>query len=285
MKKVLFMLFTATILFVGCKKEEDITPITGGDSQVTIKFSPYEMTPMKATHPISEYTTHLDVYIQDNTDPSTPLIRFHQNTTSTSNYGTITTNMNSGHNYTIYAVAHRGTDTATLTNNVIIFPDNEKVTHTFFYKNTFSPEYNTDINCIMKRIIGQIRFTIQDTVPSEVTKMYFVVDSSYTRWNLNDYPEHKVSAPKLFQNFTLNTNGGATFNVYVMSESDTTTMFVNLTAQALTSNDSIFDQHQLFDIPIRNGYQTECKGTFFRNFNMGATFVAPDWNTWDDFNY
>ena len=284
MKKIMLIATIAAMLCSCTKENYDINPVNENGNVVTFNFSPYEMTPMKTVHPIGEYTTNLDVYIRDNTDQSAPVIRLHQSNASTSDptagYGTVQVSMNADHNYTIYAVAHSGNDTASLVGNTIIFPGNEEITHSFFYKNTFNLEYNTDINCNMKRIVGEIRFLIQDSVPTDVTKFQFIIDSTYTRWNINNYPENNISKVHNFQDFSRNGNGGVGLRMFVMSESDTSTTFVNLTVTALTANDSIYYRRVLTDVPIRNGYQTQCRGTFFHNFNMNSAFTAPGWNTW-----
>ena len=282
MKKIMLIVAIA-IMMCSCTKENDnVNPVNDNKSVVTLNFTPYEMSPMKTVYPIGDYTTHLDVYIQDITDPTAPLIRLHQTNASTSNptagYGTVQVNMNAAHNYTLFAVAHRGTDTASLIGNTIIFPSNEEITHSFFYTQTFNPEYNTNINCNMKRIVGEIQFIIQDSVPAAITKFQFIIDSTYTRWNINNYPENNISKIRNFTNFSRTTSGGAGFTMFVMSESDTTTTFVNLTVTALTANDSIFYRRVLTDIPVKSGYQTRCTGTFFRNFNMGSTFTTSGWN-------
>ena len=286
MKKYFIMFAAIAALMCSCTKDNEfVNPIINpiiNEETTTVKFcfTPYEITPMKSIHDVGEFCTKLDVYIKDNTDPSLPIMIFHSTASGTTGgtFGNIYANVNTAHNYTIYAVAHRCPDTVTILNNVIIFPS-EKMTHSMFYKNTFSPDYNTNINCEMKRIVGNIKFVIQDTVPTNAVNMRFVVDSTYTKWHLDNYPLDRASKTVVFNNFNRTNDNTAYFNLYCMTASDSVTTYINLTAIATTANDSVFDEHILYNIPVRNGYQTECKGTFFRNFNMWATFVAPDWNT------
>lgn len=63
MKKILTFAFAALAL-AACTKEQP-QPAPTGEQQMTIKFSPYEMSPMKTQSGVGTVCSRLDVYIKN----------------------------------------------------------------------------------------------------------------------------------------------------------------------------------------------------------------------------
>ena len=122
MKKTMILL-AAALLLTACSNEEDAlngSPVE--QTNVTLTFSPYELSPMTRTATsIAGMVTHLDVWVTDGTNE----VSAHQSSTD-DNFGSVTFALNKTKTYTLTAVAHKCTTDATLTNNVIAFPE-EKV--------------------------------------------------------------------------------------------------------------------------------------------------------------
>ena len=274
-------------LMCSCTKEEvnEIVP-TSDNTTVTINFLPYEMVQMKSNHHIGYYCTRLDVYITDNTTGQ--VYKFHKSQNNTTgnitNFSSIQLPANTNHTYTIYAVAHKGNDTITLNNEVVSFPDNN-ITQTFFYNNTFQPTYNMTFNCYMYRIVGAFRMITRDVVPTPVRNFEFILDSVYSKWNVNGYATNKIERVKTFNNFTRQDDSTALFTIYIMSSDTITTTTLNITAKALTSSNEVYQERNFYDVPIKDDYLTIYEGNFFVDFNMNMGFYAHDWDTLGHYNF
>ena len=73
MKKILLAIAAVAVL-VGCTK--DVPNENQNEKAVTIRFSPYEVTPMKTTSSVTTVCSRLDVYIIE--QGTTDTMRFHQ---------------------------------------------------------------------------------------------------------------------------------------------------------------------------------------------------------------
>ena len=101
------------------------------DTTVTIHFTEpqFTMEPMSSRTRAtlsSSGMTHLDLWLSDG-ETTTDI---HQ-TSSDANYGTVTTTLNKLKTYTLYAIAHKAAEACTLTNGIIVYPD-DKVKESFF---------------------------------------------------------------------------------------------------------------------------------------------------------
>ena len=90
-------------------------------------------------------------------------------------------------------------------------------------------------------------------------------------------PAQKIQNDVLYTSFNTTSTGGANFTVTIMADSDSTNTMVDIAIKALTAANAVYDEHTITDVPIRNGYVTTYSGTFFRNFNLGLSFMCEDW--------
>ena len=123
MKKCVFFLAAMAAMCVSCSSESDEQKVSE-PTEVTISFSPYEMT--RAATSIASVVNHLNVWLVNGDD-----VIALQQTTSDADFGTITATLDKTKTYTLYAVGHKA-DGATLSDGVISFTD-DKVTHSMFY--------------------------------------------------------------------------------------------------------------------------------------------------------
>lgn len=257
---------------VGCSSEKDEQHVSE-PANVTITFSPYEVTAMTRTATsIAALVTHLDVWITD----GTTVTDLHQ-TSGDSGFGSLSVTLDKTKTYTLYAVAHKA-DGATLNDGVISFTD-DKVTHSMFYTTTFSPATTTSLSCLMTRIVADFRLEITDDIPTSVKKFRFTVSGVYDRWNVTTGATHGIDRVS-----TINYVGtSAIFNVYAIT-TDAQTLHT-VTVGALDENDGVVQTRTFADVPLRNGYKTNYRGAFFTDATFTSSFTVNDWNEYETVDF
>ena len=265
------------MVLTACSNEQEESVFNGStaknETEVTLTFSPYEVTQMsapsrRAATSISNVVTHLDVWLVEGDN----VTDIHQ-TTATEGFGTITATLDKTKTYTIYAVGHKA-DGATLTDGVISFTD-DKVTHSMFYTTTFSPATTTSLSCLMTRIVADFRLEITDDIPAECKSFRFTVAGIFDRWNVSTGGTHQLDRTSI-----VNYGGtSAIFNVYAIVTDAQTTH--DITVTALDENDQEVQTRTFAAVPLRNGYKTTYRGTFFIDTPMSMSFNVNDWNEYD----
>ena len=258
-------------LLTGCSSENDEQRVAE-PTEVMLTFSPYQMEAMTRTATsIASIVTHLDVWVVNGSD----VIASHT-TNADDGFGTVSMTLDKTKTYTLYAVAHRGAEAATLTDGVISF---DKVTHSMWYTTTFSPSTTTSLACEMTRIVADFRLEITDDIPSSVKKLRFTVSDVFDRWSVTDGGTHQLDRTSI-----INYNGtSAVFNIYAIVTDAQTTHTVTVTA--LDENDQEVQTRTFADVPLRNGYKTNYRGTFFIDTPMTMSFTVNDWNEYDEVSF
>ena len=269
MKKLLIAL-AAVALFAACSKSDEpestvnihVTP-PHGDTTVTITFARmFDVSPMTRAD-VSDVSTRLDVWIVEGEN----LVEVHQSS-SDAGFGTITTTLDKTKTYTLYAVSHKCESAATLSNGVISFPD-DKVKDTFWCTSTFSPATTTSVSCEMNRIVAMFRIETIDQVPDEVKKMRITQKDVFDRWSVST-----INITSTAQDGTI------ALSVYsIVTDSQTSH---DVIVEALDADDNIIQTQTLADVPLRNGFKTVCRGTFFTSSNVTMSFTAA--SDWGEYN-
>ena len=239
-------------------------------TEVVLTFSPYEQTAMtRAATSVATVVTRLDVWLINGDD-----VIALQQTSSDAGFGTITATLDKTKTYTLYAVGHKCAEAATLSDGVVSFPD-DKVTHSLWYTTTFSPATTTSLSCLMTRIVADFRLEITDDIPAECKSLRFTIASVFDRWNVTTGATHGIDRVS-----TINYGGtSAIFNVYAIV-TDAQTLHT-ITVEALDENDQEVQTRVFENVPLRNGYKTNYRGTFFIDTPMSMTFTVNDWNEFD----
>ena len=235
-------------------------------AEVRMTFSPYEVEPMMRAA-VGDYATRLDVWIYEG---DTEVQAIHQQSTD-EGFASLSVRLEKNKMYTVYACAHKAAGAATLSDGVVSWPD-DKVTHSFFYTQSFSPATTTTLNCTMERIVGNFRLEITDAVPADVVRMTVDVGVSPTRWNVAGYGENAVSR---VSSFTPAVGTSPTLSVFLLAGSDEEKRDVTVTAYDAT--DAVVQQRVFSDVPIRAGYRSTYRGAFFTETVGTMTFTVNDW--------
>ena len=271
MKKLILLAAMAAVC-AGCSSEKDERQVSE-PTNVTITFSPYEVTEMTRTATsIATLVTHLDVWITD----GTTVTDLHQ-TSGDSGFGSLSVTLDKTKTYTRYAVAHKA-DGATLNDGVISFTD-DKVTHSMFYTTTFSPATTTSLSCLMTRIVADFRLEITDDIPTSAVKFRFTINGVYDRWNVTTGGTHSLDRVS-----TISYGGtSSVFNVYAITTDTQTTH--DITVEALDADEAVIQTRTFADVPLRNGYKTNYRGTFFIDTPMTMSFTVNDWNEYETVDF
>ena len=272
MKRIGILALAAMVL-TACSSENEELRIKNEElSEVTLTFSPYQMEAMtRSAVSIAEVVTRLDVWIICGTDT----VAAHQSNADVG-FGSVSMTLDKTKTYTLYAVGHKCADAATLANGIISFPD-DKVTHSMFYSTTFTPATTNSLSCLMQRIVADFRLEITDYVPAAVKKLRFTISSVYDRWSVTDGGTNQLDCTS-----TINypANAMSVFNIYAIVTDAQTTHTVTVTA--LDENDQEVQTRTFSDVPLRNGYKTNYRGTFFTDAAFSSSFtVENDWNEYD----
>ena len=264
------MFFLAAML-AACSNEE--TPTAPEPTDVVITFSPYTMDAMTRTAvSIADVVNHLNVWLVSGGD-----VIALQQTSSDDGFGTITATLDRTKTYTMYAVAHKA-DGATLSDGVISFTD-DKVTHSMFYTTTFSPATTTSLSCLMTRIVADFRLEITDDIPDECKSFRFTVAGIFDRWNVSTGGTHSLDRVS-----TISYGGTSSiFNVYAIVTDAQTTH--DITVTALDADDQPIQTRTFANVPLRNGYKTTYRGTFFIDTPMTMSFTVNDWNEYETVDF
>lgn len=275
MKKVCIFALAAMVL-TACSSDngEELRVKSEEFTEVVLTFSPYEQTAMtRAATSVATVVTRLDVWLYESGSEVTAI---HQSSAD-ADFGTITATLDKTKTYTLYAVGHKA-DGATLSDGVISFTD-DKVSHSMFYTTTFSPSTTTNLSCLMTRIVADFRLEITDDIPAECKSLRFTISDVFDRWNVSTGGTHQLDRVS-----TINCNGtSAIFNVYAIVTDAGTTH--DILVEALDENDGVVQSRTFADVPLRNGYKTNYRGTFFIDTATSAGFTVDDWNEYETVDF
>ena len=282
MKTKTLLIVAAIALLAACSSDNGEEPVNNETETVTISFPQFQQTiePMTRTNTdVSTLVTHIDVWLTDGTTTTA----VHQVSTDTG-FGTVSVELTRNKTYTMYAIAHKANGAATLTNNIIAFPE-EKVTHSMFYTTQFNPSTTNQMSCEMSRIVGQFRLETTDAIPDDVAKIQFIIPQTCTRWSVSGVGANKIDRTSEITVSSKNQDGTASFNIYIIG-SDTEETY-DITVKALDADGNVVENgHRTFtDIPIRNNYKTILSGAFFAPGSLSTTFTVTDWETYAVVNF
>ena len=271
--KTKVILSLAAMVLTACSQDESKSAFNDfpvENETVIMTFSPYQMEAMtRSAVSIASVVNHLDVWITDGTTTTD----LHQ-TSADADFGSLSVTLDKTKTYTLYAVGHRA-DGATLSDGVISFVD-DKITHSMFYTTTFSPATTTNLSCLMNRIVADFRLEITDDIPAECKSFRFTVNGIFDRWNVATGGTHSLDRVS-----TISYGGTSSiFNVYAIVTDAQTTH--DITVTALDENGQELQTRTFMNVPLRNGYKTSYKGTFFIDTPMTMEFMVNDWNEYDE---
>ena len=282
--KAFLMAALAATMMASCSQDASDDIMVFSDSpaekaEVTLTFSPYEMTAMTRTATsIADYCTHLDVWIYEG---GTEFSSVHQSS-SDDGFGGMTVTLDKTKTYTLYAVAHRCAGNAILADGVIAFPD-DKVTHSMFYTTTFTPSTSNSLSCEMRRIVAQFSFQTTDACPLDVQAFRFIINNVFDRWNVTTGGTHQLNRISTVNISSTHADGTVGFNIYAIVTDAQTTH--DITVESLDADEHVKQSRTFTDVPLRNGYKTVYRGTYFIDTPTNMSFTVDDWLSYDEVSF
>jgi hypothetical protein len=271
----------AMAMLMACTNDGAGEVMNDETAEVRMTFSPYEVEPMTRANSasgltrtdgftraaVADYATRLDVWLYEG---GTEVQAVHQQSTD-EGFASLSVRLEKSKTYTVYAVAHKAAGAATLSDGVVSWPD-DKVTHSFFYSQTFSPATTTTLNCLMERIVGNFRLEVTDKMPEGVARMTVDVGVSPTRWDVGGFGVNAVSR---VSSFTPAVDSSPTLSVFLLAGSEEEKR--DITVMAYDASDAVVQQRVFEDVPIRAGYRSTYRGAFFTSGVVTMTFTTNDW--------
>ena len=274
----------ALAMLTACTNDGAGEVLNNETAEVRMTFAPYDVVPMTRADDadgftraaVADYATRLDVWIYDG---DTEVQAVHQQSTD-EGFASLSVRLEKAKTYTVYACAHKAVGAATLSNGVVSWPD-DKVTHSFFYSQTFSPATTTTLSCLMERIVGNFRLEVTDKVPEGVARMTVDMGDSPTRWDVGGFGVNAVSR---VSSFTPAVGSSPTLSVFVITDGEEAEIY-DITVTAYDSEDAVVQQRVFEDVPIRAGYRSTYRGEFFTEAIFSMSFTVSDWMDYETVDF
>ena len=271
----------AVAMLTACTNDGAGEVLNNETAEVMMTFLPYDVEPMTRTDgvtraAVADYATRLDVWLYEG---GTEVQAVHQQSTD-EGFASLSVRLEKSKTYTVYAVAHKATGAATLSNGVVSWPD-DKVTHSFFYSQSFSPATTTTLNCLMERIVGNFRLEITDAVPADAVRLTIDMGESPTRWDVGGFG---VNAVGRVSSFPLTAGSTPTASVFIISDGDEAESY-DITVTAYDGEDAVVQQRVFSDVPIRAGYRSTYRGEFFTEAVFSMSFTVSDWMDYETVDF
>ena len=278
MRKTILFAALAAVMCACSNDEQSLESDELVDVSIGFSGFTYQQVAMTRTDgQVSDICTHLDIWLSDGTTTTA-----YNQATGDDGFGSLSVTLSLAKTYTIYAVAHKANGPATLSDGVISFVD-DKVTHSFFVKQTFIPTKGMNLNLTMQRIVAQFQFTTADAVPDWCKTMRFTISNVYDRWNVNTGGTHQLDRVSTFQNFSTKADGTVTFNIYAIVTNESTNH--DILVEGLNADGEVKEYHQFEDVPLRNNYRTIATGNFFTDAASSFSFLAEEWGSDIEYNF
>ena len=265
--KIHTLAVVAVAMLTACTNDDAGEVLNNETAEVRMTFSPYDVEPMTRAA-VADYATRLDVWVYEG---GTEVQAVHQQSTD-EGFASLSVRLEKAKTYTVYACAHKAAGAATLSNGVVSWPD-DKVTHSFFYSQSFSPATTTTLNCLMERIVGNFRLEIADNVPEGVERMTVDIGISPTRWNVGGFGENAVSR---VSSFAPTVGSSPTLSMFIIADGDEAELH-DITVTAYDGEDAVVQQRVFEEVPIRAGYRSTYRGEFFTGAMASMSFTVSDW--------
>ena len=276
MRKVI--LFFVMVALCGCEKVVFDEPESKGDKEgnVKITFSPVgKATGTRAGEVmLSEVCGRLNVAVFNAEGKKVKTVA---QTVADAGFGTIGMTLADGE-YTVVAVAHNCTGSATITSTEkVTFPSN-KVTDTFYHFGTMTVTgERQSLEMGLQRAVAMVRIMLSDdaTAMANVTQLKVY----YTGGSSTFSPKAGFGCVNSKQTEYRAVNDEGVYEVYTLPHSEED-VITKMTVTALDAGDNVVGECTLEDVPVTINKVTECDGSL--SGGGGAISVSisvnPEWD-------
>lgn len=276
MNRIMMML--SVLLLAACEKI-DVGEVLKNDNvfqNVTLHVGSAapEVMGTRADVPLSDVCGRLNVAVFDAAGQKVKTVA---QVISDAGYGTVGLSLNDG-KYTVVAIGHNCTGSATITNTEKVTFPNNKVTDTFYYCGALVVTgEKQDVTICLQRAVAMIRLKLTDDAAALANvaqiKFYYLGGSStfsplagYGCVNSKQTEYRLVSADGVYE-------------LYTMPHSDIDAI-TRMTVTALDAGDNVVGEFTIENVPVSVNRITDCTGSLKNGagtVNVSVT-VNPEWD-------
>lgn len=265
------LLALLALVAAGCEKVvfENETPVRGdSDGNVRLHVSA-QTSGTRSEVALSEVCGRLNVAVFDADGKKVKSVA---QVVGDGGYGTIGLALQSGQ-YTVVAVAHNCTGTATITSPAKVTFQNNKVTDTFFYCGPLAVTgEKMDAAVSLHRGVAMVRVKFGDAMDDVAQLRFYYLGGSSTL-----SPEAGYGCVNSKQTEYRACNEDGVYDIYTMPHADDDVL-TRVTVTALDSGDNVVGECVLEDVPVKMGYVTECSGSMCGGGGVSLSLTAdPEW--------
>ena len=174
-------------------------------------------------------------------------------------FGTVKVVLPAG-DYHIVALVHSCSGNATISSPAKITFPNNKVTDTFVYTTDLTVGEDQTIEAELQRVVAMFRFTVEDAIPADVTKMQFYYTGGSSTLNA-DSGFGCVNSRQTEVREVADHAAGQVFEVYTFPHDLTGTLSMTITA--FDANGGEYAARTLANVPVEQQKITNCSMEFF----------------------
>ena len=278
MKKVLIL---AAIVLAGCEKVvfEDAAGLAQCEQNVVLKMTAGDRT-TRGDVALSDVCGRLSVAVFDADGTKVKTVA---QSVSDAGFGTVPLAIMPG-TYTIVAIAHNGTGSATITSSEKVTFPNNKVTDTFYYYGQVTAtKERQDVTVSLKRNVAMLRFMLTgESLRTDIAQLKFY----YLGGSSTFSPRDGFGCVNSKQTEYRAWNEEGVYELYTMPHT-TDDVLTKVTVTAYDAGDNEVGAAELVNIPVTVNRVTNYAGDIFSG---GGTVnaelkVDPAWAGVDDYTF
>lgn len=286
MKRLLYLFaLIGALVTTSCSSEmnNEMPEVSRDSVYVTLNFAPsYEVTPMTraTTSDLSLAFSHLRVYITNTLTHET--LVFNQSS-SDEHFGSLIVGLAKA-NHIIKAIGYN-TEPTISDLYILSYPENT-VYDTFYKQYQLDTNYSVECSISLDRLVGKFKLCLNDNdIPNLASKIRITHTGTSVQYDLqnggmvssfNNTPfveEFTVSSSNKTFEFLTFVNGN-----YNNNKSESAAVKMQLTVEALTSDNIVIETRTIANAPMYPGCVTTYSGSLFSSAYGSITCtVDPDW--------
>ncbi|MBQ9357162.1 MAG: FimB/Mfa2 family fimbrial subunit [Prevotella sp.] len=255
-------------------------------STVTLRASLYNIVAFgtRAVQDIKEYCSHITFAVYD---ADGKVVKTVEQSQGDSGYGEVTLTLAPA-TYKLLVLAHSsygGTPSVTTPAN-IAFTNSIGYSDTFYYYNDLEVTgKNQALTLELQRAVTMLRFTINDELPSDLTKIRCQWSgasgtlNATTGWGGNATDQVAIYAVD-------GLTAPLTLRLYTFMRQETGTL--NLTVNAYDSSNNVIAERTFTDVPVKNHMVTDFSGNFFSKGESDYSIslkAETEWGVYQDLTF
>lgn len=276
------LIAVAALILFSCEKvvfEDEVYGDSDAGGNVTLHISPVQNVTRSAA--LSDVCGRLNVAVFDSDGKKVKTVA---QTVADAGFGSVSLSLSDGV-YSLVAVGHNCTGSATITSKEKVTFPNNKVTDTFSYCGQLTVTGDRqDVNINMMRAVAMIRLRLIDDAKTMANvaqlKFYYIGGSSTLS------PSAGFGCVNSKQTEYRAVNDDGVYYLYTLPHT-TDDILTKVTITGLDAGDNIVGECTLENVPIGTNYITDCSGGLFGGGgSIGISiYIDPQWDGTKKFNF